>query len=149
MKKEKLKNASWEIIKLLLSSTLGFLFAYITFSKQYNATEKARLNDNLNKILDVNLQYPFVDDSAFIVKWNLNKYSNTDSSLRYQTYCEYVFDFLQNVCEYYKYDKKEIENFIDINDLIFQQKGWWDMPEQKNSQAYPEKFKKFINSYFK
>ena len=62
MKKATIFNASWEIIKMILSASIGFLFAYMTFSKQYDATEKGRLNENLNKILDINLQYPFVDD---------------------------------------------------------------------------------------
>jgi len=147
-KKGKIRNIVWEITKLIIPAFVGFLFAYVTFSKEYDATEKDRLNNSLNKILDINLQYPFVEDSVFIAHWNLNKDSNSDSSLRYQTYCEYVFNFLQDACGYYKYNKKKIAAFIDLSDLILQHKEWWDLPEQQLSDAYPKEFKQFINEAY-
>ena len=139
----------WEILKLIVPAFIGFLLAYITISKQYDANEKARLNDNLNKLLDISLQYPFVEDNSFIVWWNKHKDSNNDSSLRYQAYCEYVFNFLQNTGEYFNYDKRKIADFVDASDLIIQHKDWWMMPEQRNSQSYPDKFKDFVNQYLK
>ena len=147
--KEIIKKVSWEIIKLIIPAFIGFFSAYTIFSKQYDIIESNRLNDNLNKILDINLQYPFVDDSSFIARWNKNKNSISDSSYRYQTYCEYVFNYLQDVCEYYKYEKDKIRKFVDIRDLILLHKGWWSLPEQNESETYPKKFKEFINGCFK
>jgi len=149
MKKQIVKSVGWEITKLIIPAFVGFLLAYITFSKQFDANEKSRLNDNLNKLLDVNLQFPFVEDSSFITSWVKNKNSNSDSSLRYQTYCEYVFNFLQNTCEYFGYDKNKIQDFVDVHDLIGQHKEWWNMPEQKNSDSYPKPFRDFINESYK
>ena len=149
MRKSNFKDATWELTKIVVPVLLGFGLAYITFHKEFDATEKARLNDNLNKLLDVNLQYPFVDDSVYIARWNKDKDSNSDSSLRYQTYCEYVFNFLQDVCEYYNYDRKRIAKFVDIQDLIVNQKGWWFEPAQRNAEAYPDEFKEFIDGCFK
>jgi hypothetical protein len=147
--KEELKSASWEIIKLIISATIGFLFAYITFSKQFDANEKGRLNDNLNKILDMDMQYPYVEDSTYINWWDNHKESNNDSSLRYQTYCEFVFNFLQNTCEYFGYDKKKITEFVDMDDLVKQHQDWWNMPEQQDEDSYPKKFREFIQRNFK
>ena len=145
----KIKSLGWDIFKSIIPAFIGFLLAYITFSKQFDANEKSRLNENLNKLLDVNLQYPFVEDDSFISWWANHKTSNTDSSLRYQAYCEYVFNFLQNTCEYFNYDKRKISDFVDISDLINQHKDWWNMPEQKDSESYPIRFRDFIRENFK
>ena len=95
--------------------------------------------------MDINLQYPYVEDSLFIARWNENKNSNNDSSLRYQAYCEYAFNFLQNVSEYFNYNKSKIQSFVDMKDLIDQHKDWINMPEQKG--AYPKEFFEFINKF--
>ena len=149
MVRQSIAHKFWGLAKLIIPGFVGFVLAYITFSKQFDANEKGRLNDSLNKLLDVNLQYPFVEDNSFIARWNKNRGSNSDSSLRYQAYCEYVFNFLQNTCEYFNYDKRKIADFVDINDLLAQHKDWWLMPEQKDSQSYPEKFKLLVNQYIK
>ena len=149
MKKEPIKSIAWEILKLIIPASIGFLLAYITFSKQYDANEKGRLNENLNKLLDIDLQYTFVEDSAFIAWWDKHQGSNSDSSLKYQVYCEYVFNFLQNTGEYFNYNKRKIADFVDAEDLITQHKGWWMAPAQMNSHSYPDKFKEFIGQYLK
>jgi hypothetical protein len=149
MKNQPVKPFIWEILKLIIPAFIGFLLAYITFSKQYDANEKGRLNENLNKLLDKDFEYPFLEDSSFIAWWDKHKESNCDSSLRYQAYCAYVFNFLQNTCEYFDYNKRKITDFVDAEDLISQHKGWWMMPEQTNARSYPEKFKEFVGQYLK
>jgi hypothetical protein len=148
MKSEKFRYITSEVAKLLFSALIGCGFAYFTFSKQFDATEKARLNDGLNKILDINMEYPFLVDSNFVTRWNKDKTSTKDSSIRYQTYCDYVFNFLQDVCDYYGYNKKKIDNFLDVADLIGLQKEWWNLPEQRDSDTFPEEFRDFVNGYY-
>jgi hypothetical protein len=147
--KQTIKSFAWEVFKSVIPAFAGFLFAYITFSKQFDANEKDRLNGDLNKLLDVNLRYPYVEDSSFIAWWGYHESSNSDSSLRYQAYCEYVFNFLQNNCEYFNYDKEKITGFVDMDDLVSQHKGWWNMPEQRDSESYPKRFRDFIERDFK
>ena len=122
MKKQRIKIILWDFTKLILPAFVGFLFAYITFSKQYDASERSRFNENLNKILDVNLEYPYIDDNDFINRWSKTPNSHSDSSIRYQTYCIFVFNFLQDISEYYKYNKERVEQYVDIEDLILQHK---------------------------
>lgn len=149
MKKQTIKSFAWEISKLIIPAFMGFLFAYITFSKQFDASEQGRLNDNLNKLLDVNLQYPYVEDSTFISWWNNHKASNSDSSLRYQAYCEYVFNFLQNTCEYFNYNKRKILRFVDLKDFVDQHREWWNMTEKNSPESFPKQFQDFIRENFK
>jgi len=149
MNKQLIKSGAWDLVKGIFTALIGFLLAYITFSKQFDSNEKGRLNDNLNKILDVNLQYPYVEDSTFIAWWNSHKNSNSDSALRYQTYCEYVFNFLQNTCEYFNYNKRKIMDFVDMGDFVEQHKEWLNWPDVRNSNGFPKRFIDFINDNFK
>ena len=149
MNKQMIKSFAWEILKLTIPAFVGFLFAYISFSKQYDANEQGRLNENLNKLLDVNLQYPYVEDSAFISWWDNHKTSNSDSALRYQAYCEYVFNFLQNTCEYFDYNKRRILRFVDMRDFVDQHRGWWKMTEQVSPESFPKRLREFIEENFK
>lgn len=146
MKTEKLKTVSWNLSKLIIPALIGYAFAYFTFYKQFNAEQIGRLDDNLNKILDVSLQYPYVNDSVFISRWNLNKDSNSDSALRYNSYCEYTFDCLDNVADYFDYNLTKVNNYVDANDLIIQQKGWWD--EKENQRSYSPEFVAMVNHIY-
>ena len=149
MKWSNLTPYGWDVVKLLLSAFLGFLFAYFTFSKQYDATEKGRLNEDLNKLLDVSLQYPYVEDSFFIARWARNDSVGNDNALRYETYCTYVFNYAQNLCEYFDYDERKIDGFVDITNLVDQHKMWWTRPDEKNYKSYPDKFRAFIDQIYK
>lgn len=146
MKTEKLKTISWEISKLIIPALIGFGFAYFTFYKQFNAEQIGRLDDNLNKILDVSLQYPYVNDTVFIARWNLHKDSNSDSALRYDAYCEYTFDCLDNIADYNNYDQSKVDEYVDANDLIIGQKGWWDEPA--NQKSYSPEFIALVNKIY-
>ncbi|HSZ35327.1 MAG TPA: hypothetical protein VK772_18580 [Puia sp.] len=153
-KREFLNQVYVAIISALVSATLTSAVVIYTFKKQmteiekqYNADEKFRLNENLNKILDINLQFPFLEDSTYISRWDRIQNPFNDSSLRYQTYCEYVFNFAENVSEYYKYDIVKINSFIDLEDLIGPHKSYWE--SQDVQKSYPSEFRDFINMSYK
>lgn len=149
MRSQKTRSFSRDALIAIAAAVLTSAISYYTFLKQHNTDEKFRLNQNLNKLLDLDLQYPFLENSVFITRWDKNKDSNNDSSLRYQYYCIYVFNFLQDVCEYYDYDKEDMAKFMDISDLIGIHKSWWKLPENQASQAYDPKFKKFVDEFYK
>jgi hypothetical protein len=102
---------------VILTAVATFWTSKYLYDKQHQDAEFDRLNDNLNKILDINFAYPYVDDSTFVSWWNQHKDSNNDSALRYENYCEYTYNFLQDACDYYNYDRKKVEDFVDIQDL--------------------------------
>lgn len=148
MKHPKTLNLFWDLFKIVLPAVVGFALAYITFNKEYDATEKARLNDNMNKLLDVDLQYPFLEDSVYIAHWAANKNAHNDSALRYQTYCTYLFNTLEDVCEYYHYSKIRIDRYMDVSDLIEMHKAWWDAYTRQNTASYGPEFVSFVSQYY-
>jgi hypothetical protein len=149
MRSQRARPFYLDITLALVTVVLGFGLGFLTFSKQFNAEEKFRLNQNLNKLLDIKLQYPFLEDSVFRSWWSKNKNSNNDSSLRYQTYCIYVLNFAEDVCDYYKYDSDKINKFIDIEDLIEPTREYWEANVVENYKSYGPEFKEFIDQRIK
>jgi len=149
MRTQKARSLSRDALIAIATAVLTSAISYYIFLKQHNTDEKFRLNQNLNKLLDIDLQYPFLEDSAFVGWWDKNKESNKDSALRYGYYCIYLFNFFQDVCEYYDYNEEEMAKFMDIDDLIGLHKSWWQLPENQTSEAYDLRFKKFVDALYK
>ena len=137
------------MIIVLISVSLAFLLNQIPFWKQYNTDEKFRLNQNINKLLDIELQYPFLEDSAFRIWWSKNQDSNSDSAQRYKTYCIYLLNFVQDVCDYYNYNAKDINDYIDLPDLVEPAKEFWRSHDPENTNSYSKKFKDLIDKSLK
>ena len=138
-----------DISKILITSIITWSLTYLTFKKNYNATELARLNDNLNQLLQLDFDHPFLEDSTFISHWGKDLNSKEEKYLQYETYCIYVFNFLQNVCDYYDYDKEAIEKFVDIKELAIEHKSWLEASIKEDPSGYPRRFIDFIKLYKK
>lgn len=143
------KNLLLDISKILITGIITWGLTYMTFRKNYDAAEVGRLNDNLNQILKIDLEYPIVEDSVFICRWSKEQNSNDKEHLQYRAYCIYVFNFLQNVCEYYNYNKESIEKFVDIKELAIEHKVWLQASYKEDANGYPKIFIDFIESYQK
>jgi hypothetical protein len=152
--KTKLKSIYPEFLKILLTSALTLLGGYYLFHVQEDKNDLNRLNDNSNKLIEIEMQYPYVLDSVYIASWGKHPNAVDDSSMRYTSYCEYLFDYMEDVCEYYHYDKKKLDNYIDIPSVIEKHKSWWLMPEQQitddslNSQDF-YRFRNYMNTFYK
>ena len=142
------KEISKILITSILSGTVAYWLAYTTFSRQIDVDEKHRLDESLNRILDVNMQYPYFEDSIFISRWNKGDVTNSDSSIRYQNYCLYVFNFAEAVLYYYDLDVRETEKFYDVQELLIPHKGWWKIPPPKPSE-YDPNVKTIIDGFMK
>lgn len=148
--KTKLHPLIGEAAKLLLPIILGYLGGYIAFSRQNNVNELDRLNDKSDKIIDIEMQYPYVIDSIYIKSWSKHQNAVDDSSMRYTSYCEYLFGYIENVMEYNNLDKKKVDDYMDVKWAIGLHKAYWNMPYQQDPNNYPSKGEfDLINSYMK
>lgn len=113
--------------------------------------DKNKLSEQLDAILKIAIQYPYLENPKFTNSWNENKDSNNDDYLRYDNYHNLVFNFLSRLCIYYKFDKSKIEQHISIKDWIRTHRQCWENPSSpyENTDSYNEKFNQFINSYLK
>jgi len=135
------------LISVIISSAVSYLLALRTFDRQNFIEEKGRLDELENKITDINLQYPYLEDSSFIQRWNAGEIIKSDSSIRYLNYCNYIFNFAESALEFYKYDTVESEKHYDLKALVKPHCGWWKLPPIEDSTE--DKSKKIIDSYCK
>ena len=115
----------------------------------YKKEKLEKLGDDLNRILELGIQYPYFENKSFTQNWLASKSSNDERYLRYDIYCNLIFNYLQNVWTHFEYDKTKIEEFVDIKTWIRIHKQNWLNPveENENIDGYDEKFRQFINSY--
>jgi hypothetical protein len=143
-----LRIAAISLIVSFIIGLAGMLFSIHYNEKQIKREVIAQLENRLDNINAEQMNYPYLEDSIFIVS-QANKIKKTDSSLRYTIYCERVFNFLQDLTEENDYNRTDIEKFVDIHYFVKQHKAWI-LKEEKDpliNKAYPKKFISFINSY--
>jgi len=122
----------------------------LIINHRYRTKDKLDSLDNrLDSIIQIGIEYPYLEDKHFARRWCENKDNPDDRYMRYDNYCNIVFNFLHSVCEFYNYDRKKIEDYIDIRDWVRTHKDNWQNPvdEYENVDGYDDKFKKFIDSY--
>ena len=109
----------------------------------------AQLQDELNKIIEIAIKYPYVESKNFTTHWNENKKSDNKRYLRYDMYCNRLYNHLHNAFVFFDGDKQKVENFVDIKSWIRLHKQNWQNPvdENENIDGYDKEFRDFINSY--
>lgn len=122
-----------------------------------NKRRKDDLDKQLARILEITIEYPYLESPSFTKKWehearewrNDNKYNLDEKYMRYDQFCNILFNFLSNVHAFYKGNRKEIEDYIDVKNWVRLHGQIWNFPlmEGENADAYSEEFRKYINSY--
>jgi hypothetical protein len=117
----------------------------------YKREKKEQLISELNHILEIGIEYPYLESKGFTSKWDNLNCLNDEKYLRYDMYCNLVFNYLHHVFIHFENDKKSIENFVDIKTWVRMHKLIWFNPadENENLDGYDEEFRTFINSYLK
>jgi hypothetical protein len=135
-----------------IAAAISAYFSYKNSKTTLNLFEKEKyekLKDELNRIIEISIEYPYVESKLFTSKWLEYRESDDEKYLRYDMYCNRFYNHLHNVCEYFKYDKKKIEDFVDVKSWIRLHKLNWSNPvdENENVDGYDKEFRDFINSY--
>lgn len=112
---------------------------------------KKSLHDQLDSIIKIAIQYPYLESRAFTSTWTSNKDSEDERYLRYENYCTLIFNYLERLCKFYKYNTTKIESHLNVKDWIRVHEQCWQSPSDpyENKDSYEEKFKKVIESYLK
>jgi hypothetical protein len=107
------------------------------------------LNDQLDNILKISIQYPYLENLKFTTTWNDNLNSTDELYLRYDNYCNLIFNYMERLCKYYSYDEKKIQKHINIKDWIRVHKQCWLNPSTpyENADGYSKEFKKLLDHF--
>lgn len=132
------------IATIISAATSATITLYINRSNKIK-----HLNDQLDALLKIGLQYPFLESQSFIKTWKENKNSEKEEYLRYDLYCTLLFNYFARLAEHFNYDKKKIDNCIAIKDWIRSHKDYWQNPIEsfENVDSYDKKFKNLVNEY--
>lgn len=153
-------NESLQFIGIIISalSALAASISAIYSAKSakttislYKQEKREKLIDKLNRILEIGIEHPYLESKNFTSKWNDHKDSDDERYLRYDMYCNLIFNYLNNVYEHFEFDKNKVEEFVDIKTWVRLHKHNWLNPidENENIDGYDTSFKTFINSYIK
>lgn len=131
------------LISVLTSTTVTLIL-----SRQ---NRKRILDDQLDGILKIGVQYPYLESKHFTETWSSNYDKNDESYLRYEVYCTMVFNFLARLSSFYKFNVTKIENHIAIKPWVRIHRNYWYDPTEAydNVDSYDEKFSQLIESYLK
>ena len=115
----------------------------------YKKDKEEKLLDELNRILEIAIEYPYLESQGFTSKWNEYRMSDDERYLRYDMYCNLLFNYLHHVFEHFDKNKEKVENFVDVKSRVRMHKQSWQNPmdESGNVDGYDEPFRNFINSY--
>jgi len=133
-----------------VAAAVSAIFSHKNLKIALSLFEKGKyekLHDELNKIIEISIEYPYLESKKFTSQWN--KDSDDECYLRYDAYCNRLYNFLARVCEFFEYDKQKIESFVDIKSWIRMHKLNWQNPidENENIDGYDQMFRNYIKSY--
>lgn len=134
-------------IATLISSSIATIVTLLI-----NRTNNIKsLNDQLDNIIKIAIQYPYLESPSFCGEWNKNMNLDDEKYLRYENYCTLVFNYMERLCKYYKFNKTKIENHLNVKDWIRVHKDCWLNPSTpfENADGYSKEFKTFIKAYLK
>jgi len=145
----------WGIVISVLSAiaaAVSAVFSAISSNTTltlYKKEKKEKLIDKLNRILEIGIEYPYLESKDFTSKWDNYKLTGDEKYLRYDMYCNLLYNYLHDVWEYFNHDKKKVEEFVDIKNWIRIHKNNWLNPVDKNENidGYDDEFRLFINTY--
>lgn len=134
------------IATLISALTSALMTLWLT-----RTNKKKNIDDQLDAILKIAIQYPYLESEQFCCSWRSDFDKSDEKYLRYDVYCNLLFNFLSRVAEYYSYDRQKIENYITIKDWVRHHGLYWKNPisEYENVDSYDKKFVELINGYLK
>ena len=132
----------------VVSAVVAIVSAFLAYRFK-RADGKAELEKELNRILEISIQYPHFEYQPFTNDWDNHRGKDDIIYLRYDIYCNLLFNFLHHVYEYYGGDRKKIEDYVDVRTWIRLHRQNWLHPvdENENIDGYDQPFRTFVNSY--
>jgi hypothetical protein len=131
------------IISTVVASLVGATVAFAVSRSTIKAQVRQSLHDQVNRIVDLGITYPQLENSAFCQKWNSDAIS--DEAMRYDNYCCQVFNMLESLWRFTKGNSSKMTEFVYFEELLFRHKRWW-YTQIQNRKGYQSGFHEFIDN---
>jgi len=131
------------LISVVTSATITLLLARLSSKKS--------LDDQLDGILKIAIQYPYLESKDFTNAWTSRYDRNDEQALRYEVYCTLVFNFMSRLAMHYKYCEIKIEAHVALKPWARTHARYWRDPTEAydNVDTYDRPFVELIEGYLK
>lgn len=146
---------------ITLISLITTVIVSICFFRRTNTINaKKDLNEMLFTLQRLAFEYPYLENITFTSNWDKLKkaYNNKtiktdkekDQCLRYEYYCEMLFNYISQCYDFYKTEKK-MEQYVGFKDWVRFHKSWWynSLEDHRNQDTYDKELCKIIDSWLK
>ncbi len=132
-------------IATLLSAATSATVSYLITK----SSKKRSIDDQLDGILKIAVQYPYLESRSFTEQWSSKHNDDDERMLRYDMYCNMLFNYLSRLSDHFAYNEHKIENFLAMKSWVrLHRKNWLDPRDAyENVDSYGEEFVKLMNKY--
>lgn len=93
-----------------------------------NEKKEDLFKHDLNRIIEIGIEYPYLESRPFSEKWIQFMHSKDERYLRYDMFCNLIFNYLSQLFDYCKGDKNKVEEFVDVKSWVRLHKYNWQNP---------------------
>jgi hypothetical protein len=131
------------VISAGTSATISLLIAR-------NNTKKS-LDDQLDGILKIAVQYPYLESKSFTDNWTSKYDKNDEKQLRYEVYATMVFNYLSRLSSFYRHNNDKIEQHVAMKQWVRIHRKYWHDPTEayENVDTYDDPFVKLVENDLK
>jgi hypothetical protein len=131
-------------IATIISSAIATLVSLLLNRR----SEKKSLDSQLNEILDISIQYPYLESKVFTENWTSQYNASDEKALRYELYATRVFNYLSLLANFYHYNFKKIEKELAMQSWVRLHRKYWYDPTvpNENIDTYDTSFVNMVNN---
>lgn len=128
------------IISVLITCLINWFIARYNSRKN---TEKA-LQDLIIQINSLLIQYPYFENEDYLKRY-VKKKKMLNEDLRYESFCIVVFNFMERLSRFCKFDTKKMNYIFHYEEEILIHQTWWNKNIDENKRGYDSKFIEIVN----
>lgn len=130
------------IISVIVSALISIIVSFVVTKVTNRNEEKRRLDEQLDEIIKISIQYPYFELRSFTNNWKQNSAENDEKYAAYEQYATLVFNYLERFCKFYNYKIEKIEEELGMKTWVRIHKEYWRNPTvpNENTDLYAEKF---------
>ena len=128
------------VLPALLSVAISAVVSWAIWHFTQRSDRKQRLNAQIDRLVELGMQYALMENDAFCTAWNEN--DTSADAMRYENYCCFVYNLLQGIWEFCRGNENNIQSMLDCQDLIWRHSTWWRQKEHQT--GYPDKFVDYV-----
>lgn len=133
-------EATITIVATIIASVVSIIVGKWTTKSD----DRRAIEDQISQLLDLTMQYPFVEYQSTIEAWPNPNLSDEDS-IRYKNYCCFAFNLIERLRIHYWWNPGKMYDVLHIKEILWLHRAWW-RGDPENKIGYDEGFRVFIDS---